>query len=61
MTQMPPYSLRVDKKLMEKFKVVAAKDGRSVNKEIGMLIERAVQEFEKKNGPIPVPEWLEND
>lgn len=46
---------------MEKFKVVAAKDGRSVNKEIGMLIERAVQEFEKKNGPIPVPEWLEND
>lgn len=54
MTQLPPYPLRVDKKLMAKFKVVAAEDGRSVNKEIEMLIKQAVQAYEKENGPIEV-------
>ena len=54
MTQLPPYPLRVDKKLMAKFKIVAAEDGRSVNKEIEMLIKQAVQSYEKENGPIDV-------
>ena len=54
MTQLPPYPLRIEKRLMAKFKVVAAEDGRSVNKEIGMLIKQAVQAYEKENGPIHV-------
>lgn len=47
MIQLPPYPLRIEKRLMAKFKVVAAEDGRSVNKEIGMLIKQAVQAYEK--------------
>ena len=40
---------------MEKFKILAAGNGRSVNKEIEMLMRRAVQEYEREHGPIAVP------
>ena len=39
MAQANPYPLRVDKPIMEKFKVIAATNGRSVNKEIEMLMK----------------------
>ena len=52
MTQLPPYPLRVDRALMAKFKIVAANDGRSVNKEIEMLIKQAVTAYEQEHGPI---------
>lgn len=55
MTQLPPHPLRIEKRLMAKFKVVAAEDGRSVNKEIEMLIKQAVLAYEKENGPIETP------
>ena len=54
MPQANPYPLRADKVLMEKLRVIAAGNGRSVNKEIEMLIKRAVQAYEKENGPIEV-------
>ena len=54
MPQANPYPLRVDKVLMEKLRVIAAENGRSVNKEIEMLIKQAVQAFEKENGPIEI-------
>lgn len=52
MAQVNPYPLRVDKQLLEKFKVVAAENGRSVNKEIEMLIKQAVASYERENGEI---------
>lgn len=61
MVQANPYPLRVEKKLMEKFRVIATDHGRSVNKEIEMLIKRAVQEYEKEHGTIPTPDWLEDE
>lgn len=55
MSQVNPYPLRIDRLLMEKFKVVASANGRSVNKEIENLIKISVKEYEKENGTIDVP------
>ena len=55
MAQVNPYPLRVDRAIMEKFKVVAAENGRSVNKEIEMLMKRAIANYERDNGPIAIP------
>ena len=48
------HTLRVEKTIMEKFKVVAAENGRSVNKEIEMLMKAAVTDYEAKHGEIPI-------
>ncbi len=50
--QANPYPLRINKDLMSKFKVVAAKNGRSVNKEIEILIKNAVSSYEAQYGAI---------
>ena len=50
--QSNPYPLRVDKSLMDKFKIIAAENGRSVNKEIEMLMKNAVSLYEQKHGII---------
>lgn len=55
MAQANPYPLRIDKVLMEKFKVVAADNGRSVNKEIEILVRNAVRDYEDHNGTIQLP------
>lgn len=55
MPQSNPYPLRVDKLLMEKFKVVATENSRSVNKEIEALMKDAVLRFEERNGEIQIP------
>lgn len=55
MAQVNPYPLRIDKALMDKFKVVAADNGRSVNKEIEILIRDAVHGYEARNGSIQLP------
>lgn len=55
MVQANPYPLRIDKELMEKFRVIAAENGRSVNKEIEFLVKQAVRSYEAANGPISLP------
>ena len=55
MAQANPYPLRVDRAIMEKFKVVAAENGRSVNKEIEMLMKQAIASYEQNNGQIEIP------
>lgn len=52
MAQANPYPLRVDKTTMDKFKVIAKKHGRSVNKEVEILMEQAVIQYEKEFGSI---------
>ena len=54
MAQANPYPLRIDKLLMEKFKIVSANNGRSVNKEIEILIKQAVSRYEQDNGIIEI-------
>lgn len=55
MAQANPYPLRIDKAVMDKFKVIAAENGRSVNKEIEVLIKQAISQYEKVNGSIELP------
>ncbi len=46
------YTIRVDSKLLEKFRFVAEYNGRSGNKELEFLIKMHVIEFEKIHGKI---------
>lgn len=55
MAQANPYPLRVDKTIMEKFKVIASNNGRSVNKEIEMVMKRVIADYERENGLIEIP------
>ncbi len=47
-----PYPLRLESEVMEKLKVTAKRNGRSVNKEIEFIARQYLKEFEKDNGPI---------
>lgn len=54
MPQQNPYPLRIDINAMMKFKIIAKENGRSVNKEIEILIKHAITEYEKENGEIKI-------
>ena len=46
-------SIRTDQTLHDKFKYVAAYEGRSMSGQILHLIQTCVREYEQKYGPIP--------
>lgn len=48
------YTLRVNRKLFQKFRYIAESEGRSANKEIEQYLKRRVAEYEKEHGAIPV-------
>lgn len=50
------YPLRIDKSVMDKFKVIAKNNGRSVNKEIEFILKNVVSAYEKENGIISISE-----
>ena len=54
-----PYPLRVDKCVMDKFKVLAKYNARSVNKEIEILMREAVEKYESIHGVIQISELSE--
>lgn len=54
LAQANPYPLRVDRTIMEKFKVIASSNGRSVNKELEMLMKAAIADYENRNGEIQI-------
>ena len=47
------YTLRVNRKLFQKFRYIAESEGRSANKEIEQYLKRRVAEYEKEHGAIP--------
>ncbi len=49
-------SIRMNKELHDKFKSVAAYEGRSMSKQILYLLNKCVREFEREHGPIELPE-----
>ena len=53
--QANPYPLRIDKTVMKKLKVIAAYNGRSLNKEIEFQLRLIVADYEKAHGVIRVP------
>lgn len=48
------YPLRLDENLMEKLKVVSAKNSRSVNRQIEFLVACCIEQYEKENGTISI-------
>ncbi len=46
------FTLRVDRRLFQKFRYVAEAEGRSANKELEQFIKRHVAEYEKQHGKI---------
>lgn len=50
--QANPYPLRIDKTIMQKMKVIAAFNGRSLNKEIEFQLRNFVTEYERSHGSI---------
>lgn len=48
------YTLRVNRKLFQKFRYIAAAEGRSANKEIEQYLKRRVAAYEKEHGEIPI-------
>lgn len=52
MGQALPYPLRIPDEHMDKLKIIAKENGRSVNKEIEILIKKHIQKYESENGEI---------
>ena len=50
------YTLRVDRILFQKFRYIAASEGRSANKEIEQYLKNRVLEYEREFGKIEVPQ-----
>lgn len=48
----PHYALRIPTETMDKLKYIAARSGRSANKQIEFLILQHIEEWEKDHGPI---------
>ena len=48
------YTLRVDRRLFQKFRYVAESEGRSANKEIEQNIKKIVADYEKAYGKIDI-------
>ncbi len=42
-----------DKETVEKFKIVAQNENRTVSKQLEYMIKKAIEEYESRNGAIP--------
>lgn len=50
------YTLRIDRRLFQKFRYVAEYKGRSANKEIEQMLKKRVEAFENEHGEIVIAE-----
>ena len=46
------YTMRIDRKLLDKFGYIAEYEGRTKNRELEQMIKRRIAEFEKEVGKI---------
>ena len=51
---LPRYTMRVPKVLLDKLGYIADYEGRTKNKELEQLIKKRIAEFEQVHGEIPV-------
>ncbi len=54
--QEAPYSLRLDHEVMQKIRVLAAKERRSINMQLCIAVESYLEQYEKEHGEIPLPD-----
>ena len=53
--QEAPYSLRLEHEVMQKIRVLAAKERRSINIQLCIAVESYLNQYEQEHGEIPVP------
>ena len=46
------YTLRIDAQQLEKLQYIAEYEGRTKNGQLVYMVNRLIEEFEKKHGPI---------
>lgn len=51
-SNLPRFTLRVDRELIDKLKYIAEYNARSSNRELEMLIKNHIRKFEKEHGEI---------
>lgn len=52
--QEAPYSLRLEHEVMQKIRVLAAKERRSINMQLCIAVESYLEQYEKEHGEIPL-------
>ena len=53
---LPRYTLRISRELLDKLEYISEYEGRTKNKEIEYLIKKEIAKFEKIHGEIKIPE-----
>ena len=51
-----PYSLRLEPQVMEKIRVLARQEHRSINKQLCVAVESYLKEYEREHGEITAEE-----
>lgn len=54
MSNLPRFTLRIPKKLLQKVQSMAVYNGRSKNREIEVAIKRQIRDFENLHGTIEI-------
>ncbi|WP_209345812.1 hypothetical protein [Flavonifractor sp. AGMB03687] len=54
--QEAPYSLRLEHEVMQKIRVLAAKERRSINMQLCIAVESYLEQYEKEHGEIRLPD-----
>ena len=57
---LPRYTLRINRILLDKFSYIASYEGRSGNKELEQMVKKRIAEFEKEHGTIQIENNNEN-
>lgn len=55
-SNLPKFTMRLDRNTLEKLRYISEFNFRTVNKELEMLVNRHIQEFEKEHGVIKISE-----
>ena len=51
-SQLPQFTIRIDKTILDKLKYIADYNARSANREIEVIIKRHIKNFELEHGAI---------
>lgn len=54
-SNLPQFTVRVDRELLDKLRYIAEYNARSANGEVALLIRKHVTNFERKHGEITLP------
>ena len=50
--KLPRYTLRIERKLLDKLQYIAKYEGRTANKQLEQLVKKCIKDFESENGQI---------